>query len=318
MILKNKENKKNDGDNLKTINQSKLKITIIVFSPSGNTLATAKLLKQSFLNRDSEVQLINFTGRREVSDQKSIAEYLENIVNPHDILCIGGPVYSGHLQENVKKIINALPLPDKKWSTYVIPFVTYGGVHSSVALKEAGNLLRERKRKNILGMKIASSHSLTRKDFPFIINESKPGKEESQIVEELTKRVVETSEKGFHEINDISSSFSYISFGENLLYKLLSEKTLHKIMFNEIKIDHNKCIGCGICAKKCPVQIIEMKNKKASKKKNQANDCTYCSECYQKCKFNAISFNLSKPKRYLSNVNDKKKFEFPQSKVYPL
>jgi len=294
-----------------------MKVTIIVFSPSGNTLTTAKLLEQSLLKRNAQVQLLDFTGRKEIADQKSIAKYLNDTVNPHDVLCIGGPVYAGHLQQNVKNIINALPLPDEKWSRLVVPFVSYGGVHSSVALKEGGALLRKRERINISGMKIAASHSLTKK-FPFKINESKPGEEEFRVVEVLAERVVDAGGKKFHKIEDISSSFSYIGFGENFLYKIFSEKTFHKIMFGEMKFDYNKCRGCGICAKKCPVQIIEMENKKPEKRKNGSHVCSYCSECYHNCKFNAISFDLSKSKKYLSYMNRKSKFESPQSAVYPL
>ncbi len=303
--------------NIKYIKGIEMRITIIVFSPSGNTLTTAKLLEQSFLKRNAQVQLLDFTGRKEIADQKSIAKYLNDTVDSHDVLCIGGPVYSGHLQENVKNIIKALPLPNEKWSSLVVPFVSYGGVHSSIALKEGGALLRKRKRKNISGLKIAASHSLTKK-FPFNINESKPGEEEFRVVESLAERVVETIGKKSNEINDVSSSFSYNSFGENLLYTIFSEKMFHKIMFGEIKIAYDKCIGCGICAKKCPVQIIEMKNKKPEKQKNGSAGCSYCSECYHSCKFDAISFDLSKSKKYLFYMNKKNKFESPQSAVYPL
>ena len=294
-----------------------MKITIIVFSPAQNTLVTAQLLEQSFLKRNAQVQLIDFTARKELADQASITSYLQEKVKTHDLLCIGGPVYAGHLQENVKNIIKALPLPDEKWGVLVVPFVTYGGVHSSVALKEAGKMLKKRERKNIAGMKITAFHSLT-KNFSFKIHESKPGDEELSIIETLTERVFETVGKENYEINDISSSFSYNSFGENLLYKIFSEKLLHKIMYGKIKIDCTKCIGCGICAKKCPVQIIEIKNKKAEQKKNGVPECIYCCECYHACKVGAISIDLSKPEKYLSQVNSKSKFESPLSAVYPL
>jgi len=302
---------------MKNIKEKKLKISIIVFSPSGNTLTTAKLFEQSFLKRNAQVQLINFTRRKEIADQTSIAKYLNDTVNPHDVLCIGGPVYAGHLQENVKNIIKALPLPDEKWGSMVVPFISYGGVHSSVALKEAGILLRKRNRKNISGVKIAASHSLTKK-FEFSINESKPGEEEIQIIEALADRVVETVGKEFEEIKDVSNSFSYISFGENLLYNIFSEKMFHKIMFGKREFKYNKCTGCGVCAKRCPMQIIEMRDKKPEINENGPAECCYCAECYNKCKFGAISWDLSKSKKYLSHMNSKGKFECQQSALYPL
>ena len=48
-----------------------MKITIIVFSPAQNTLVTAQLLEQSFLKRNAQVQLIDFTGRKELADQSA-------------------------------------------------------------------------------------------------------------------------------------------------------------------------------------------------------------------------------------------------------
>lgn len=302
---------------MKPVIENKLKVAIIVFSPSGNTLSTAKFFEQSFLKRNAQVQLINFTARKEISDQDSIANYLNETVHPHDVLCIGGPVYAGHLQENVKNIIKALPLPDEKWGSLVVPFISYGGVHSSIALKEAGALLRKGKRKNISGVKIAASHSLTKK-FDFSINESKPGEDEIQVIEAMADRVLDCFGKEIEEIEDVSSSFSYISFGENLLYRIVSEKMFHKMMFGEREFKYKQCSGCGICAKKCPMQIIEMKDKKPEINENSSAKCCYCAECFNRCKFDAISWDLSKSKKYLSHMNSKGKLESQQSAVYPL
>lgn len=40
------------------------------------------------------------------------------------------------------------------------------------------------------------------------------------------------------------------------------------------------CIGCGLCAKKCPVEAIEMRNKKPVWVKEQ---CTMCLGCLHRC-----------------------------------
>jgi len=293
----------------------KMKITIIVFSPSGNTLAIAKLIKKSFLSRNSDVQVLDLTRKKEITCQNSIENFLKEKGTAHDILFIGGPVYSGHLQESVKNIIKALPSPNDKWSSLAIPFVTYGGIHSSIALKESGELLKKSGRKNIFGLKIATSHSLVKR-FSFNINENKPGDEELQIIKEATEKTYQIINKKAYEIEDRSNSFSYSGFFENLFYKIFSEKTLHKIMFSEINIDPNKCTGCGICVKRCPLQIIEIKEKKAVKSKNNSQKCCYCSECYHNCNVYAISLDLSKPEKYLSSMKNKNKFESPQSSIY--
>jgi len=49
----------------------------------------------------------------------------------------------------------------------------------------------------------------------------------------------------------------------------------------------HKCIGCTICAKKCPVQCISG-NLKEPHTIDQTR-CIKCGECFNACKFNAIS-----------------------------
>lgn len=54
---------------------------------------------------------------------------------------------------------------------------------------------------------------------------------------------------------------------------------------NKLKIDADKCVGCGICAKGCPTQNIKIADGKAV-----ANDqCTMCYRCVSYCPKQAIT-----------------------------
>jgi 2-oxoacid:acceptor oxidoreductase delta subunit (pyruvate/2-ketoisovalerate family) len=62
------------------------------------------------------------------------------------------------------------------------------------------------------------------------------------------------------------------------------------------KIDLEKCIGCGICARICPEGIIEMKNNKEGKLKPEVDYdyCKGCSVCAAECPVKAIIMELDK------------------------
>lgn len=87
-------------------------------------------------------------------------------------------------------------------------------------------------------------------------------------------------------------------FGQRLYFR---NKT--KQYTNKIKISSEKCIGCGKCAKLCPMKNINIKNNLAKAK----NRCTMCYRCINICPRQAITLLGKKIiqqgtiKKYLSN-----------------
>lgn len=54
---------------------------------------------------------------------------------------------------------------------------------------------------------------------------------------------------------------------------------------DRLKINHEKCIGCGLCEKLCPMKNIHLKNNIAIAE----NKCTMCYRCISRCPRQAIT-----------------------------
>lgn len=54
-----------------------------------------------------------------------------------------------------------------------------------------------------------------------------------------------------------------------------------------LKLDADKCIGCGACVEVCPHRILEVRDKKAAVLDFDA--CMECGACWRNCPVEAIS-----------------------------
>ena len=69
-----------------------MKVAIIVFSPTGNTLEVGKMLEAQLISRNVQVQLFDFTRNGTIFREKNIKSYLKENIKEHDLLCVGSPV----------------------------------------------------------------------------------------------------------------------------------------------------------------------------------------------------------------------------------
>ena len=57
-----------------------------------------------------------------------------------------------------------------------------------------------------------------------------------------------------------------------------------------IKIDEEKCIGCGNCEIICPAELFKIVNDRAELDSNYKKKCLECAHCWVMCEQEAIDF----------------------------
>ena len=107
-------------------------------------------------------------------------------------------------------------------------------------------------------------------------------------LEKLALNVRESSICGLGQSapNPVLSTLKYFKeeYKEHVTYKQCRSLECKNLM--QIEIDANKCKGCGICQKNCPVNAIEGEGRDI-RKINQ-DKCIKCGTCLTKCPFGAI------------------------------
>lgn len=298
-----------------------MNVALLSFSPTGNTYKVSRMIEQKLIEKKVKVQFIDLTGNLELFPTRNFKKFLEQNIEKHDLLCIGGPVYADRMQYNILDIIKNLPKTSNKWSEIASVFVTYGGVSSGIALQDAARYLIKRKRVLVAGMKIDSAHSFNGL-LSIKINEGKPNNEVLPIIDDFCERIAHLRNTYHGEIRDVSKSFAYHPLKNRIFTKIIyNERFIHKFVYPKIKFDSSKCQKCNSCINHCPVQCIEM-SKDSPKLKKGGLSCIHCGLCAEVCPQNAITFNIQKfegfLKKWALETSSFHRNEGVRSAVYPL
>lgn len=295
-----------------------MKITVIQFSSSGNTEKVSSAIRE-VLEEDgtATVQVVDLARDASFFGGGRAADVLERVA-PHDVLMVGGPVFAHHLQYHVQDLIRLLPRPDgRRWGSVAIPFVTYGGLSSGIALEEAGQLLRRSGRTVVGGLKVSAAHRMTRAFLDEEFNAGKPNGELRPVVLDLRERI-----RRLAAGEDLPHGRRLLHYRPRLealaIRVIFDEKKWHRERYPRIRIDRSRCTNCGACAKLCPVLHLG-KDAAGVVGEQPGRDCIHCLGCAATCPRKAIGLvgDLEKGRAFMKKaIADHANTELPASHLY--
>ena len=120
------------------------------------------------------------------------------------------------------------------------------------------------------------------------ITEGKGKEDDIAKLEELSYQIKDNSLCGLGQTapNPVLTTLKYFrnEYEAHIRDKKCPAKNCKPLLTYSVIDD--KCTGCTVCAKKCPVNAIDGERKSVHFIRQDA--CTKCGECFSRCKFDAI------------------------------
>lgn len=228
---------------------------ILYFSGTGNSLAVARQLAEQ-LNEQLMplVEAVNV----DLTKEKRIGLIF--------------PTYDFNLPPAMPEMISRLEISPK---SYVFTVVTCGSMAGN-CIWVLRRMLREK------GIELSYSHKVSVPDNSALAFGRNPNKQLGKF-----ERVPARMEQIIRELQAESHTLHYSWF--SLLSWLLGRPAVERGMIHCLspKVYADKCIGCEICVKVCPMDNITMTDKKAV----IGNNCTVCFACVHACPQHAMRTN---------------------------
>ncbi len=242
-------------------------IDIYVFSGTGNTLLAVRKMRDVFVAKGLEVNLLPLDR----TDPKSI--------DTSHTIGLGFPVAEQGTYPFVWDFARALPLTEETEIFMIDTMMAYsGGVVGPMRKIVLGNGY-----KPIGALEIAMPNNY----FPRKLDREKNA---AKIKKGLGK-----AGKYAHELINGTANWRRIPGGSDIM-ATFSQSEMTWNMFrrmHDLRVNETKCTKCGLCVKLCPIDNIQMTEYPAIGK-----DCYLCMRCVSFCPSNAITKKNGKGNDY--------------------
>ncbi|MEJ2366151.1 MAG: EFR1 family ferrodoxin, partial [Deltaproteobacteria bacterium] len=251
------------------------KVFIVYFSPAGSTRHVARIMEKRFKEWGIEPSLFD------LANNNGLSQVISEQIRDDSCLIVGSPVYVSHAAPPVMQFLAELP---PVTTASAVPYVTWGGASSGIALFEMARELGKKGFKILGAARVMAVHCLMwQLENP--LGEGHPNSEDERIVEklvdEMNRKMQSPSSKGI----DLSD----LAYQKEEIHAEMEKMSLEiaKAHLPVREVDQGLCNQCEICAEVCPTASVVLEPYPVFGK-----GCIYCFSCMRNCPEGAIKANL--------------------------
>jgi flavodoxin/formate hydrogenlyase subunit 6/NADH:ubiquinone oxidoreductase subunit I len=262
---------------------------VIYYSQSGNTQIIAQAIQKGIARENKQCDTARL---KEVSP--------EELVN-YDLIGLGSPIWSCEPTPNVQAYIKSIPAGLK--SQHFFFFCTHGTLPGQCIL--AGVKLLQEQGLTVIGWHDwYASVNLAGHPKPYF-TDGHPDAIDVQEAETFGSKMAENSRKIAQGAADLMPKLPEgkeyaVIYGEPVNIKHTTEPASYPVpLRGELRINAEKCTGCGLCTDNCICQNIDFS---VSPPVFKTKNCAKCLYCEGICPTGAIEYDFQPPEANFSSL----------------
>jgi len=251
------------------------RVCIVYFSPAGSTRHVAQVMEKRFKELGVEPSLFDLTKNSELS--KVISEEIQD----DSCLIVGSPVYVSHAAPPIMQFLAELK---SVTTAFAVPYITWGGASSGIALFEMARELDKKGFKILGAAKVMAVHSLMwQLESP--LGEGHPNYEDGRMVQELIDEINSEMQSNSSRRIDLSD----LAYQKEEIHAEMEKMSLEiaKAHMPIRQVDETLCNQCEICGEICPTSSVDFVPYPVF-----GEGCVYCFSCMRHCPEGAIQADL--------------------------